>query len=324
MFVNNDRFIRMAMATEKARERDRIEAEEVLMKRKREEEEKERIQRERVDREMLQGMRGERDEEMQDISDDHRAILELQPPAEITAAPITSRKRSPHQAWAEDEDYTEDNDIEDLDTKRLRLARSQSEAWYEQERRLQQELQPQNPGLQPPFPQPASFQSQHHSPPSQHPRSRPQTPRRTAITPQSHNYSQQSNSQSQHSHSRTQSQPTGFVPPEIQYPAPLSTYDPELYPDAASVIESQSQSQGRPVYLEATPPASPTDDERVRGGGGSGGGGGDGSARNSSVGRGIGLGEDGEEDNRPNALKRSPKKGLKRSLTRGRTLVEIC
>jgi hypothetical protein len=43
------------------------------------------------------------------------------------------------------------------------------------------------------------------------------------------------------------------------------------------------------------------------------------------VGRGVGLNEDGEpDDTRPNALKRSPKKGVKRGLTRGRTLVQIC
>lgn len=43
-------------------------------------------------------------------------------------------------------------------------------------------------------------------------------------------------------------------PPHKQYPAPLSSYDPKLYPDAAEVIESSSQSQPRPVFRSDTPP----------------------------------------------------------------------
>ncbi|CAA7266690.1 unnamed protein product [Cyclocybe aegerita] len=47
-----------------------------------------------------------------------------------------------------------------------------------------------------------------------------------------------------------------LVPPEKQYPAPLHSYDPEIYPEAAGIIEasSQSQSQPRPIFRFDTPP----------------------------------------------------------------------
>jgi hypothetical protein len=51
------------------------------------------------------------------------------------------------------------------------------------------------------------------------------------------------------------------MPPAKQYPAPLHTYHPSIYPEAASIIESSSQSssQPRPVFAAAperfdTPP----------------------------------------------------------------------
>lgn len=51
------------------------------------------------------------------------------------------------------------------------------------------------------------------------------------------------------------SSPPAIIPPEKQYPAPLSSYDPKLYPDAAIIIGSQSQSQKQ--YQDATPPGTP-------------------------------------------------------------------
>ncbi|KIM44142.1 hypothetical protein M413DRAFT_443184 [Hebeloma cylindrosporum] len=44
--------------------------------------------------------------------------------------------------------------------------------------------------------------------------------------------------------------PPALMPPAKQYPAPLHTYHPSLYPEAASIIESSSQSssQPRPVF----------------------------------------------------------------------------
>jgi hypothetical protein len=336
LFVTVDRVIRMAMAMEREKERDRQEAEAALERRRIAEEEKERLERERVEREVL-----ENDEEMQDASGDDtvgggviRIPPMLQPPAEIMSGPTTtatSRKRSPQQAWADDDDNAADNDLDELEVKRLRLARSQSETWYQQQAReaqMQSVESSQSPCQQ---------QSQL---PGSPPQSR--SPRKVIVpSPASHSCSQpQSQSQyqsqqSQHSHSRSQSQSQPFIPPEIQYPAPLSAYDPKLYPDAASAIESQSQqSQGRHPYSQYsnhgitggdTPPASPTDDNNA-GGGEEGEGKGKGKEKKSGVvGRGIGLNEDGEpDDTRPNALKRSPKKGVKRGLTRGRTLVQIC
>lgn len=323
LFVTVDRVVRMAMAMERERERDRLEAEEALNKRKREQEEREEEESRRVEMEMLEERAKEEREESEEarknvghwvaVGGDTGADASPSPGV-IKIPPIgggptaTARKRSPHQAWADDDAASgEDNeDGNDLEAKRLRLARSQSEVWYEQERRQQQAQAQQI--LQEPFSQ-SQPPNEIHSRPQSLPRS--QSPRKNApATSHSRNPSS-----STKSHSRSQSQPTNFIPPEKQYPAPLSAYDPELYPDAASVIESQSQSQGRHVYnREDTPPA---DEEQQRqqqqqqqlhGHGG----------------RGIGLGEEGEEDTRPNALKRSPKKALKRGLTRGRTLVQIC
>ena len=46
--------------------------------------------------------------------------------------------------------------------------------------------------------------------------------------------------------------------PAKQYPAPLSSYDPNIYPDAASIITSQSQQRGLPLTTNVTtPPGSP-------------------------------------------------------------------
>ena len=61
---------------------------------------------------------------------------------------------------------------------------------------------------------------------------------------------------------QSQSQSQGpylhFSPPEKQYPAPLSSYDPKIYPEAASIISSQSQKQSQPRMGDVpTPPGSP-------------------------------------------------------------------
>jgi len=48
-----------------------------------------------------------------------------------------------------------------------------------------------------------------------------------------------------------------YPPPAKQYPAPLQSYNPEIYPDAASIIEASSQSQPRNVLPRSdTPPCS--------------------------------------------------------------------
>lgn len=362
LFHTVDRVIRMAMAMERERERDRQEAEAALVKRRKEDEERDRAERERVERE-VSNMSMDRDEEMREVSSGDvaggggtpstavstpSATTGLQPPAEISpssGAHVTanSRKRSPHQAWADDEDNMED-DIDDLEVKRLRLARSQSETWYEKERRLQQEQQEaQNASDSQPQPQSQPPLGRHDSPsprPPAHVRPQSQSPHKGVILPSHSRNPSQSQSQHSRSHSRSQSQnqsqSSTFMPPEIQYPAPLAAYDPALYPDAASAIESQSQqsqSQGRRhPYLNnyrgdvATPPAS--DDEEGAEGNEDGDGKDKGQGKGKSsvmVGRGFGLTEDGEQDtDRPNALKRSPKNGVKRGLTRGRTLVQIC
>ncbi|KAF9446675.1 hypothetical protein P691DRAFT_776692 [Macrolepiota fuliginosa MF-IS2] len=300
LFVTVDRVVRMAMAMERERERDRLEAEEAMAaRRKREEEEtKEREREAELERENIQReMNEERDREIREETAREEAkkslgawvsssttapntagTIKIPPRGDTYGVAPTARKRSPHQAWADDDDAGdhEDEGDWDIEAKRLRLARSQSETWYEQERRLQQEQQAQ--------------QSQSQSRPQS------QSPRKL---PPAHAHT--------HSRSQSQSQSMNFVPPEKQYPAPLSTYDPHLYPDAASVIESQSQSQsqrGGAYAREGTPLNNPEDPQGQ-------------SQRE-------GEGADVEEDTRPNALKRSPKKGLKRGLTRGRTLVQIC
>jgi hypothetical protein len=79
-----------------------------------------------------------------------------------------------------------------------------------------------------------------------------------------------------------------------QYPAPLASYDPEIYPEAAGVIESQQLSQGRPVPPPRadTPPIEELEArERRR----------------------------QEQENRPNGLKR----GLKRTLSRTQTFTQL-
>jgi len=54
-----------------------------------------------------------------------------------------------------------------------------------------------------------------------------------------------------------------FLMPSKQYPAPLHTYDPEIYPEAAYAIGS-SQSQSRPVVppITDTPPLSEDEDSK--------------------------------------------------------------
>lgn len=309
LFVTVDRVVRMAMASERERERDRLEAEEALNRMKKDDEEKEREESHRIEVEMLEEReREEREEAARQVVDTSDSIpapvtpsagtIKLPPMSNMTSTPM-ARKRSPQQAWADDEpDSSDDN--EDSEAKRMRFARSQSETWYERERREQLEKQQQLVNEQD---TPLSQQL-----PNDLLHSQSQSPRKHIATPShsrnpSGSKSSPSNPQSQ-SQSQSQSQFTNLMPPEKQYPAPLSAYDPQLYPDAASVIESQSQSQQNlyPHYShqdqsqqqqrEDTPPIS-------------------------------GEGDD-EEDTRPNALKRSPKKAIKRGLTRGRTLVQIC
>jgi hypothetical protein len=96
-------------------------------------------------------------------------------------------------------------------------------------------------------------------------------------------------SQSQPS-SQSQSQPHPPAPPK-QYPAPLFSYDPVLYPDAKNAIELSAQSQPRPVVPPRadTPPA----EEREE-----------------------------EEERRPGALVRRPKR-LRRTLSRTQTFTQL-
>jgi hypothetical protein len=304
LFVTVDRVVRMAIASERERERDRLEAEEALSRRKKDDEEKEREESHRIEVEMFEEREKEEREEAMgrgiETSDGINAptmpsagTIKLPPMNNITSMP-TARKRSPQQAWADDEPDSSDEN-EDLEAKRLRLARSQSETWYERERREQLEKQQQQPV------------DEREAPLSQRPPtdilpSQSQSPHKYVVTPSHSRNPSNSKASPSNPQSLSQSQTANLIPPEKQYPAPLSAYDPQLYPDAASVIESQSQSQQSlyPHYYhhsqqqqrEDTPPIS-------------------------------GEGEE-EEDTRPNALKRSPKKGLKRGLTRGRTLVQIC
>ena len=294
-FNITDRVIRMGLAMERERERDRQEAEDALIKVRREEEEAER---KRVECEVL-ALNADKDEEMSnsDALTTDPTVAEI---ASISPQAVNARKRSlpsPHDAWADEENYPEDSNDES-EVKRSRLARLQSETWYEQRRQQQQS------------PSGRFRDSQPHP----HPQSQ-----RKGITASSESHNTSSlQSQSQ---LRNQNQIPLFTPPEIQYPAPLSTYDPNLYPDAANAIEAQSQqseSQGR-RHPHSYRPGSDTplasddegDDEKGK--------------KGITAGRGFGLTEDGEPDmNRPNALKRSPKKGMNRELTRGRTLVQIC
>ncbi|KDR72858.1 hypothetical protein GALMADRAFT_212873 [Galerina marginata CBS 339.88] len=86
----------------------------------------------------------------------------------------------------------------------------------------------------------------------------PSAPKKRRITPEPSSQYSQAQSQSQDPY-------YNMVPPTKQYPAPLHTYNPELYPDAASIIESssQSQSQPRPVVPERsdTPPLTTEEEE---------------------------------------------------------------
>lgn len=83
------------------------------------------------------------------------------------------------------------------------------------------------------------------------------SPKKRRLTPESTPtestfFGSQSPSQSQSQPSSSQSR--YLYPPEKQYPAPLHDYDPQYYPEAASIIESSSQtaSQPRPVVPERT------------------------------------------------------------------------
>ena len=88
--------------------------------------------------------------------------------------------------------------------------------------------------------------------------------------------------------SQSQSHPP---PPQKQYPAPLSSYDPRLYPDAKSAIELSALSQPRPVVRADTPPASAQAEEQ-------------------------------EQEQRPGALVRKPKR-LRRTLSRTQTFTQL-
>ncbi|KAF8334415.1 hypothetical protein F5887DRAFT_991120 [Amanita rubescens] len=65
-----------------------------------------------------------------------------------------------------------------------------------------------------------------------------------------------------------QSQEDYHLPPNApakQYPAPLSSYDPNIYPDAASIISSQSQQRGLPPTNNVvTPPGSPREGSHMQ------------------------------------------------------------
>ncbi|KAF8221324.1 hypothetical protein L208DRAFT_694408 [Tricholoma matsutake] len=91
------------------------------------------------------------------------------------------------------------------------------------------------------------------------------------------------------SQSQSQSHPP---PPPKQYPAPLSSYDPMLYPDAKTAIELSAQFHPRPVVPPRadTPPAEEEEEE--------------------------------EEEERPGALVRQPKR-LRRTLSRTQTFTQL-
>jgi len=85
--------------------------------------------------------------------------------------------------------------------------------------------------------------------------------KRRRLSPDTTNHSSFQLQQSQlHSYSQPCSQSHDAWPhypaPAKQYPAPLRSYNPELYPDAASIIEASSQSQPRTMDYERedTPP----------------------------------------------------------------------
>ncbi|KAF5331831.1 hypothetical protein D9611_008949 [Ephemerocybe angulata] len=82
--------------------------------------------------------------------------------------------------------------------------------------------------------------------------------------------------------------PSQCSQPDKQFPAPLSAYDPDIYPEAAGVIESQQSSQGRPVERPPRIDTPPLEEEKP-------------------------------VDRRPNALRR----GLKRTLSRTQTFTQL-
>lgn len=91
------------------------------------------------------------------------------------------------------------------------------------------------------------------------------------------------------SSSQSQSHPP---PPPKQYPAPLSSYDPRLYPDAKSAIELSALSQPRPEVRADTPPARDAE-AAVE-----------------------------QQEQRPGALVRKPKR-LRRTLSRTQTFTQL-
>ncbi|KAF9481470.1 hypothetical protein BDN70DRAFT_876259 [Pholiota conissans] len=85
------------------------------------------------------------------------------------------------------------------------------------------------------------------------------------VTPTQSNYFSHSQLGSQSQRFPSSSQPP-LVAPEKQYPAPLHSYDPQIYPEAASIIEGSaaSSSQPRPVVPQPvrgdTPPVEEEDE----------------------------------------------------------------
>ncbi|GLB42722.1 hypothetical protein LshimejAT787_1201710 [Lyophyllum shimeji] len=85
--------------------------------------------------------------------------------------------------------------------------------------------------------------------------------------------------------------PPARMPPPRQYPAPLSTYNPQLYPEAARVIEAEDRPRPPlPPPREDTPPLEDDEDERDRPG---------------------------------HPLQRKKKRGLKRTLSRTQTFTQL-
>ncbi|KAL0948365.1 hypothetical protein HGRIS_010947 [Hohenbuehelia grisea] len=63
-----------------------------------------------------------------------------------------------------------------------------------------------------------------------------------------------------------ESQPRAITPPQKQYPAPLSSYDPKKYPDAARAIEEQARIaalNGRPYHVKNNAQSQPQSQQRA-------------------------------------------------------------
>ncbi|KAG5649839.1 hypothetical protein H0H81_001808 [Sphagnurus paluster] len=102
--------------------------------------------------------------------------------------------------------------------------------------------------------------------------------------------SQPSSSQASASTSSS-ARPIIRTPPPRQYPAPLSSYDPELYPEAARVIEAEARP---PTPRADTPPLDDDDD-----------------------------GTDTDSEERPGNRLTRPRKGLKRAISRTQTFRQL-